>query len=42
MQAGADALVVKASDFEDLTVALRLAAQAAAARAAGGSSPSDS
>ena len=42
MQAGADALGVKASDFEDLTVALRLAAQAAAARAAGGSSPSDS
>jgi DNA-binding NarL/FixJ family response regulator len=42
MQAGADALVVKASDFEDLTVALRLAAQAAVARASGGSGPGDS
>jgi DNA-binding NarL/FixJ family response regulator len=39
LQAGADALVVKDGDFEELTVALRLAAGAAAMRAAGGSGP---
>jgi DNA-binding NarL/FixJ family response regulator len=39
LQAGADALVVKDGEFEQLTVALRLAAQAAAVRAARGSPP---
>jgi DNA-binding NarL/FixJ family response regulator len=39
LQAGADAVVVKAGDFEELTVALRVAARAAAMRVAGGASP---
>jgi DNA-binding NarL/FixJ family response regulator len=39
LQAGADALVVKAGEFEELAVALRRAAQAAAARAAGSPNP---
>jgi DNA-binding NarL/FixJ family response regulator len=37
LQAGADALVVKDGQFEELTGALRVGAQAAAMRAAGGS-----
>lgn len=37
LQAGADAVVVKDGEFEELTVALRVAAQAAAMRAARGS-----
>jgi len=39
LQAGADALVVKAGEFEELTVALRVAAQAAAMRTTGGPAP---
>ncbi|MFI4869879.1 MAG: response regulator transcription factor [Steroidobacterales bacterium] len=36
LRAGADALVVKSGDFEELTAALRKAARAAGARASGG------
>ena len=39
LRAGADALVVKSGEFEELTAALRQAARAAGARAAGGDSP---
>jgi DNA-binding NarL/FixJ family response regulator len=42
LQAGADALVVKDGEFEQLAVALRVAGQAAAMRAAGSSSPGGS
>jgi CheY-like chemotaxis protein len=42
LKAGADALVVKAGEFEELTAALRRAAQAGAARAIGAPSPGGS
>jgi two-component system OmpR family response regulator len=42
LRAGADALVVKAGEFEELTAALRRSARAAAARAAGGHTPAGS
>jgi len=42
LKAGADALVVKAGEFEELTVALRVAAQAAAMRPVGGPKPAGS
>ena len=39
LRAGADALVVKSGDFDELTTALRQAARAAGARAGGGAGP---
>jgi DNA-binding NarL/FixJ family response regulator len=39
LRAGADALVVKTGDFEELTAAVRQAARSAGTRAAGGSGP---
>jgi DNA-binding NarL/FixJ family response regulator len=42
LKAGADALVVKAGEFEELTVALRVAAQAAAMRPVGVPKPAGS
>jgi len=39
LRAGADALVVKSGDFDELTAALRGAARAAGARAGGGAGP---